>query len=66
MLAVVSPLHDFGVQKNPVGQMIANAILLIVAVQKLRALLPLLLILVPGLFLTQSRGALVQRQSESG
>jgi O-antigen ligase len=59
VLAILWPLQDFGMQKNPVGQMIANAILLLVAVQRLRALLPLLLILVPGLFLTQSRGALV-------
>lgn len=55
-LAIVWPLYDFGMQKNPVGQMIANAILLLVAVQRLRGLLPCLLILVPGLLLTQSRG----------
>ena len=59
VLAVAWPLHDFGLQKNPVGQMIANAILLLVGVQRLRRLLPCLVILVPGLFLTQSRGAII-------
>jgi O-antigen ligase len=39
--------------------MIANAILLLVAVQQLRGLLPCLLLLVPGLLLTQSRGAII-------
>jgi O-antigen ligase len=58
LLAVVWPIHDFGLQKNPVGQVIANAILLIVAVPRLRRLAPCLLALVPGLFLTESRGAL--------
>jgi len=59
LLAVLWPLADLGLQKNPVGQLIANAILLLVGVPTLRALLPLLLVLVPGLFLTQSRGAII-------
>jgi hypothetical protein len=59
VLAILWPLHTFGMQKNPVGQVIANAILLLVGVESLRRLLPLLLILVPGLFLTQSRGAII-------
>lgn len=45
-------------QKNPVGQMIANAILVLVGVRALRRYLPCALILVPGLVLTQSRGAI--------
>ena len=58
-LALVWPLNDFNLQKNPVGQVIANAILVLMAMQSLRRMLPLLLILVPGLFLTQSRGAII-------
>jgi hypothetical protein len=45
-------------QKNPVGQMIANAILVLVGVRALRRYRPCALILVPGLVLTQSRGAI--------
>jgi hypothetical protein len=59
VLACIWPLADLGVQKNPAGQLIANAILLLVGVPQLRRLLPLLLALVPGLLLTQSRGAIV-------
>ena len=59
VLAVVWPLNDLAMQKNPVGQLIANAILLLVAVPALRRLLPCLLLLVPGLFLTESRGAII-------
>jgi len=59
VLAVLWPFDDLNFQKNPVGQMIANAILLLVGVPALRRLLPLLVLLVPGLFLTQSRGAIV-------
>jgi O-antigen ligase len=46
-------------QKNPVGQMIANAILLLAALRPLRGLLPCLVVLVPGLLLTGSRGAML-------
>lgn len=59
VLAVVWPVHDFALQKNPVGQLIANAILLLVGFRALHRLWPCLLVLVPGLFLTQSRGAIV-------
>jgi O-antigen ligase len=58
LLAVVFPLASLGMQKNPVGQMIANAILLLVGVSSLRRLFPCLVLLVPGLLLTQSRGAI--------
>jgi O-antigen ligase len=46
------------VDKNPAGQMIANAILLLVGVRALRRLWPCLLLLAPGLILTVSRGAI--------
>ena len=58
LLAALWPVaHSLG-QKNPVGQMIANAILLLVGVRALRRYLPSLVILVPGLVLTASRGAI--------
>jgi hypothetical protein len=46
-------------QKNPTGQLIVGAILLLVAVRGLRRLLPCMPLLVLGLALTASRGALV-------
>jgi hypothetical protein len=59
VLAAAWPLdHNLG-QKNPVGQFIGNAILLFVALPALRRFLPCLLILVPGLLITQSRGAIL-------
>ncbi|HJQ51005.1 MAG TPA: O-antigen ligase family protein [Gaiellaceae bacterium] len=59
ILAAAWPVaHSLG-QKNPVGQMIANAILVLVGVRALRRYLPCALILVPGLFLTASRGAIL-------
>jgi hypothetical protein len=58
-LAVVWPLDSFELQKNPVGQLIANAILLLVGFRALHRLWPCLLVLVPGLLLTQSRGAIM-------
>ena len=59
VLAVLWQFDQAGMQKNPVGQMIANAILLLVAVRSLRPMLPCLVVLVPGLFLTGSRGAVL-------
>jgi mannitol-specific phosphotransferase system IIBC component len=59
VLAVAWPLDDLGLQKNPVGQLIANAILLLVGFRALHRLLPCLIVLVPGLLLTQSRGAIL-------
>jgi hypothetical protein len=59
VLAALWPLaHSLG-QKNPVGQMIANAILLLVGVRALRRYAVLSLVLAPGLILTASRGSLV-------
>jgi O-Antigen ligase len=58
-LAVVWPFDSFELQKNPVGQLTANAILLLVGFRALHRLWPCLLVLVPGLLLTQSRGAIV-------
>ena len=46
-------------QKNPTGQLIVGAILLLVAVRPLRRLLPCMPLLVIGLALTASRGALL-------
>jgi hypothetical protein len=58
-LALAWPfMHSLG-QKNPVGQMVANALLLLVGVRSLRRYAPLGIVLVPGLFLSGSRGALV-------
>jgi len=57
-LAVVWPFDQSLGQKNPVGQMIANAILVLIAIPSLRKLFPCLLILLPGLFYTESRGAI--------
>ena len=58
-LAVAWPLDSLELQKNPVGQLIANAILLLVGFRALHRLWPCLLVLAPGLLLTQSRGAIV-------
>ena len=64
VLAVAWPiLNSHGLsgefQKNPVGQMIVGAILLVIAVHGLRRLLPCLPLLLIGLALTASRGALL-------
>jgi hypothetical protein len=64
LLAVAWPiLNSHGLagqfQKNPVGQMIVGAILLVIAVHGLRRLLPCLPLLLIGLALTASRGALL-------
>lgn len=58
VLAVVWPVYHLTLNKNPAGQMIANAILLLVGVRALRRLWPCLLLLAPGLILTVSRGAI--------
>jgi hypothetical protein len=58
VLAVVWPVHNFGLNKNPMGQMIANAILLLVGVRALRRLWPCLVPLAAGLIFTVSRGAI--------
>ena len=58
-LAVLWPLGFVSGQKNPVGQMIANAILLLVGVKALRRYVVCALILVPGLVVTLSKGAIL-------
>jgi hypothetical protein len=58
-LALAWPfMHSLG-QKNPVGQIIGNALLLLVGVKELRRYAPLALVLIPGLAVTGSRGAVV-------
>ena len=59
VLAVVWQFNSLGMQKNPVGQFIANAILVLVALPALRRLLPCVFVLIPALFLTESRGAVI-------
>jgi O-Antigen ligase len=58
-LAVLWPLGVVAGQKNPVGQMIANAILVLVGVKALRRYVVCAAILVPGLVLTVSKGAIL-------
>ena len=58
ILAVVWPTHHFGLNKNPMGQMIANAVLLLIGVRALRRLWPCLVPLGAGLIFTVSRGAI--------
>lgn len=57
-LALVWPFAQSIGQKNPVGQMIANAILVLIALPELRKFFPCLLVLLPGLLYTESRGAI--------
>lgn len=64
VLAVVWPvLNSHGLagqlQKNPTGQLIVGAILLLVGVRALRHLLPCMPLLILGLALTASRGAIL-------
>jgi O-antigen ligase len=59
VLAVAWPLNLLAGQKNGVGQLIGSAILLLVGVPALRRLLPCLVILVPALLVTESRGAII-------
>lgn len=58
-LALVFPFDALGLQKNPAGQFMANAILLIVGVPALSRYRLLLPLLVYGLFASESRGALL-------
>jgi hypothetical protein len=57
VLAAIFPFNDLGIQHNPAGQFIANAILLVIALRSLRGYWPVLLVLVPSLIWIQSRGA---------
>jgi hypothetical protein len=59
LVAVSWPLNPLHLQKNPAGQLLANAILLLVGVPALRRFFPCLPLLVLGLFGTQSRGAIL-------
>jgi hypothetical protein len=59
LLAVAWPFVPGLGQKNPVGQMISGAILLLLGVKSLRGFVPFAVILVPALFLTGSRGSVI-------
>ncbi|HLX33026.1 MAG TPA: O-antigen ligase family protein [Gaiellaceae bacterium] len=59
VVALVFPFDSLGLQKNPAGGFVANAILLIVGVPRLSRYRLLVPLLVYGLFATQSRGAIV-------
>jgi hypothetical protein len=63
VLAVVWPINPLNLhaemQKNPTGQLLANALLLVIGVRDLRRFLPCLPVLLVGLFLTASRGAIL-------
>lgn len=63
VLAVVWPMNLFHIQtqlqKNPTGQLLANAMLLLIGIRSLRRWLPCLPVLLVGLFLTASRGAIL-------
>lgn len=57
VLSAVWPFDHLNMQKNPAGQLLANAILLVVGVRELRRLALLAPLLAFGLLMTQSRGA---------
>lgn len=59
VLAVVWPFDSLSLQKNPAGQFIANGLLLVIAIPALSRYRLLALVMVYGLFATQSRGAIV-------
>jgi hypothetical protein len=59
LLGVLWPIAASVGQKNPVGQMIGDAILVLLAVRSLRRYLPLIVFLTPALILTGSRGAIL-------
>ena len=59
VLAVIYPFDNLGMQHNPVGQFIGNAVLVLIAVPSVRRLFPCLVILIPGVLLSQSRGAVL-------
>ena len=58
-LAVLWPFDHLQLQKNPAGQLLANAILLLIGVPALTRLRICAPLLVYGLFATASRGAIV-------
>ena len=59
LLALVFPFDSLGLQKNPAGQFIVGAILLLVGLPRLGRLRFVLPLLVYGLFVTESRGSLL-------
>jgi hypothetical protein len=59
LLGLLWPIAGGLGQKNPVGQMVGNAILVLVGVRGLRRYLPLAVLLTPALILTGSRGAIL-------
>jgi O-antigen ligase len=58
LVAVTWPLNPLHLQKNPAGQLMANAVLLLVGLPALRRFFPLLPLVALGLLATQSRGAI--------
>lgn len=58
-LAIVWPFDSLQLQKNSAGQLIANAILLVVGIPSLARLRPCIPVLIFGLLATASRGAIV-------
>lgn len=59
VIAVVYPFAALGLQKNPAGQFVTGAILLVVGAPRLSRYRILLPLLVYGLFVTESRGAIL-------
>jgi hypothetical protein len=58
-VAAIWPAYHLSLQKNPAGQLMANAIVVLVGLPRLGRLRLLLPVLVVGLFATESRGAIV-------
>lgn len=58
-VAAIWHFHHLSLQKNPAGQLMANAIVVLVGVPRLGRLRFVLPVLVYGLFATESRGAIV-------
>ncbi len=59
VLALVFPFDSLGLDKNPAGQFVAGAILLLVGLPRLGRFRLVLPLLVYGLFVTESRGSLL-------
>jgi hypothetical protein len=57
LLAGIWPFQDFSLNKNAVAHITGLAIVVLVAFQPLKRFVPCLLVLVPGLLVTESRGA---------
>jgi hypothetical protein len=59
VIAVMFPFVSLGLQKNPAGQFVADALLLVIGVPRLARYRILVPVLVWGMFATESRGAIV-------